>query len=432
MQRWKQEECEVDDYDPNYGGSCNAGWRPNVEVHEGTLPRNMELPTLINSDGTFRHGSNVTYITPKVKVASESRCKLITWTTPQRVLMLTTRDNDDISMPRGDRTGPPRPTLVGLATHLGLSKTTVSDALAGRGRMSAATRDRVQQAAKELGYRGNRIARGLRSGRSNAIGLYIPLQVRSFGYFMEFAHGATAAAAQIDCDLLLIARDPSTTAGALPQVDAVIVVDPIGDDPALAAFIDSDLPVVTAGRVLGPKQSQVDATVQADHRGTAAKVAGLLHQRGHGRIALVCSDAKFQSSATKDMCDGYRDYCHEFDVGPSEHPLPITASDHEIHSVVRRIVTDPQIGGIVFGPQGFAQRALVEITKSGRNPNTDIAIGSLVSSAYAADANESVVAVNLRAADFGARAVEIVAQVLNGVRFLPSEVVTHSVEITSR
>lgn len=331
----------------------------------------------------------------------------------------------------GDRPGAQRPTLVWLAAELGLSKTTVSDALSGRGRMSATTRNRVQQASREFGYRGNRTARGLRSGRSNAIGLYIPLQARSFGYFMEFAHGATSAAAEIDCDLLLIARDTSTTAAALPQVDAVIVVDPIVDDPALAAFIDSELPVVTAGRILGPKQSDADATVQADHRGTAAKIAGQLHRRGYGRIALVCSDAKFQSSATKDMYDGYRDYCTEFGVEPSEHPLPIIAGDREIHSVVRRILSDPQIGGIVFGLQGFAQRALVEIMRSGRNPDTDIAIGSLVGSAYAADSNESVVAVDLRAAEFGAQAVAMVARLLDGEPYPPGEIVSHAVDIRS-
>lgn len=51
---------------------------------------------------------------------------------------------------------PPRaPSIKTLAARLGLSRTTVSDALRGKGRVSEATVQRVQAAAKAVGYRPN-------------------------------------------------------------------------------------------------------------------------------------------------------------------------------------------------------------------------------------------------------------------------------------
>jgi len=49
----------------------------------------------------------------------------------------------------------PTPTLRTLAKTLGLSRTTVSDALRGSPRVKAETLQRVQTAAKEAGYERN-------------------------------------------------------------------------------------------------------------------------------------------------------------------------------------------------------------------------------------------------------------------------------------
>ncbi|XGU21714.1 LacI family DNA-binding transcriptional regulator [Rhodococcus sp. 3Y1] len=52
---------------------------------------------------------------------------------------------------------------------------TVSYALNGKGRVDAATRARVQEVADRLGYRANRSAQNLRSGRTATLGLMLPL-----------------------------------------------------------------------------------------------------------------------------------------------------------------------------------------------------------------------------------------------------------------
>lgn len=65
----------------------------------------------------------------------------------------------------------PRATIKDVATVAGVSVATASRALNDTGRMSQATRDRVQSVALDLGYRRNSMARGLVQRRSFTIGL---------------------------------------------------------------------------------------------------------------------------------------------------------------------------------------------------------------------------------------------------------------------
>ncbi|UYM25561.1 LacI family DNA-binding transcriptional regulator [Streptomyces albus] len=69
--------------------------------------------------------------------------------------------------------GPARPTSKDVARLAGVSHTAVSFVFNGRaeGNLSAATQQRIRQAAEQLGYRPNAVARGLRRSRTAVIGL---------------------------------------------------------------------------------------------------------------------------------------------------------------------------------------------------------------------------------------------------------------------
>src|SRR5882757_6380611 len=87
-----------------------------------------------------------------------------------------------------------------VAAAAGVSITTVSDALNGKGRLPDATRSHVREVAERLGYRPSAAARTLRTGRSGLIGLTVttygeePFTFTEFAYFAEMARAATSAA----------------------------------------------------------------------------------------------------------------------------------------------------------------------------------------------------------------------------------------------
>jgi LacI family transcriptional regulator len=65
-------------------------------------------------------------------------------------------------------------TIVDLANHLHISKSTVSRALRDRYDINPETRELVLKAAKELGYRPNTMAVNLKKNMSFTIGVIIP------------------------------------------------------------------------------------------------------------------------------------------------------------------------------------------------------------------------------------------------------------------
>ena len=66
-------------------------------------------------------------------------------------------------------------TLVDIAALAGVTPATVSRALSGNGRISAATRDKINEIVTSHGFQINQTARNLRLGRTHAIGVVIPL-----------------------------------------------------------------------------------------------------------------------------------------------------------------------------------------------------------------------------------------------------------------
>ena len=64
-------------------------------------------------------------------------------------------------------------TIRDVAQHCGVSTATVSRALAGKDYIRQELREQIQQAATEMGYRPNLVARNLRSAKSTTIGLVV-------------------------------------------------------------------------------------------------------------------------------------------------------------------------------------------------------------------------------------------------------------------
>ncbi|MDE6143409.1 MAG: LacI family transcriptional regulator [Muribaculaceae bacterium] len=72
-----------------------------------------------------------------------------------------------------------RVTITDIARHLRLSPSTVSRALSGDKNIRQETKDIIFKAADSLGYRRNRLAVSLRSGKTNIVGVVVNQMVAS-------------------------------------------------------------------------------------------------------------------------------------------------------------------------------------------------------------------------------------------------------------
>lgn len=180
-----------------------------------------------------------------------------------------------------------RPTIRDVASRAGVSKSLVSLVLQASGNVSESRRRAVLEAMDELGYRPNKLARGLSSPRSGTVGVLLN-DLRN-PWFIELLEGLTASlhAAGISpvlADSYTDRRVGRASVEALldQRVDGLVVVGTTTESAAIedAAAV---VPVVLAG-TLDPALPGVDAVVNDDDAG-ARKATGHLLALGHRRIA---------------------------------------------------------------------------------------------------------------------------------------------------
>jgi DNA-binding LacI/PurR family transcriptional regulator len=228
----------------------------------------------------------------------------------------------------------PRPiTLLDVARVAGVSRTTASAALGGGGRISEATRNRVLATAERLGYTANPAARHLRRGRLGILGLYLPNQVLSLSYYMDFAFGAAERAGEAGFALTLISPSVTARPSVDVPVDGFITVDPMVRDATVQSLLWSGLPVVTGERYLGDGPEPA-AVVESDHRRGMRDVLDHLHDRGARKPALLAPGD--ESSWGRSLRAAYRAWCEEHGVPERLRDIAFDANAEAVRSRCRR------------------------------------------------------------------------------------------------
>jgi DNA-binding LacI/PurR family transcriptional regulator len=205
-----------------------------------------------------------------------------------------------------------RPTLDTVARAAGVSRMTVSNAYNRPDQLSAATRDRVLDAARALGYAGpHPTAASLRLGRTDTVGVVLterlPEAFVDPGLVM-ILHGIATELSRAGNALLLVPAYGADGEALLRHalVDALILCSLAPDDPAVAAALDRRVPLVTVGY---PRLPRVPF-VGPDTGAAAGLVAEHLLALGHRRIAVlttVSGEARGPSRPIfGDRVDGFR------------------------------------------------------------------------------------------------------------------------------
>ena len=179
-----------------------------------------------------------------------------------------------------------RPRLEDVAARVGLSPASVSMVLSSAPGPSAATRERVLEAAAALGYRPDRTASLLARRRTHLVG--VMMEVRS-AFHAELVEDIHEAAERQGYDVVLSAvtrtRDERRAIETLVdfRCEALILLGPAAPASQLTA-LDRQLPVVVLGRRVAA--DGVDVVRSADDAGVGQAVDHLVGL-GHGAIAFV-------------------------------------------------------------------------------------------------------------------------------------------------
>lgn len=184
-------------------------------------------------------------------------------------------------------------TINEVAEALGVSATTVSRALSGKGRIGEKTRQRVIEYARDHGFQPNterKIKNGNRGTDTIAIVLPEAKELADQPFFYTCMSGVNEMAQANACDTLIITagiQDLSQLRRVVGagKVDGVILAQTYRIDPFAAYLKDQKIPFVAIGSL------DDDDVVQVDHdnRGGCRDLTAILLARGMRRIAYLGS-----------------------------------------------------------------------------------------------------------------------------------------------
>lgn len=198
-----------------------------------------------------------------------------------------------------------------VAAHAGVSQTTVSHVLNAtpHTRVSEDTAARVRASAKELGYRPNRLARGLRMHASDMIGL-VTEEIATTPHAGRIILGAQEEASRRNLTLAIINSelnpepdvDPAPIQAFLDrQADGIIYATVYHDEIVTPENLRSRPAVLIGAR----DTAGTISAVLPDERAGAASVVEMLVTKGHERIAFAASAEDVP--ATRGRLRGYLD-----------------------------------------------------------------------------------------------------------------------------
>jgi LacI family transcriptional regulator len=183
---------------------------------------------------------------------------------------------------------------------------TVSRVLSGRGYASSRTRELVLQAAKEIEYVPNGMARGLKTQRSGLIALLVPEIVNSF--YTTVSRGVEDVANANGLQVIVGNTDENVAKERAyielmisSQVDGVIVAPAGNTAETLTPLITKSIPTVLVDRAVAGIATDI---VRGDGVGDAATLTRHLLDLGHRRTALV--NGHLDTSVARDREQGFR------------------------------------------------------------------------------------------------------------------------------
>jgi LacI family transcriptional regulator len=257
--------------------------------------------------------------------------------------------------------------LKDVATHVGVSTALVSYVLNGKekeARVSAQMADKIRKAVEQLKYQPNMIAKSLKSGRTNTIGLIVadisnPFfsniariiedEAKKQGYVVIFGSSDESDKKQEDLINVFLNR----------QVDAFILSPAAGTESQIRLLRKKGIPVILIDRYF----SDVDVdSVHVDNHQATYQAAKHLLANGRSKIAMV--SYKNPMAHMRDRVNGYVDAMKENGIKiKKEWMIEASYSDlpQDMAKGLGKVLKPLSVDAVMFASNSLAVAGLKEI-----------------------------------------------------------------------
>lgn len=275
--------------------------------------------------------------------------------------------------------------LNDIALQLGVSKTLVSFVLNGKGKEYRIGEDickKVLEVAKALNYTPNRIAQGLRTGRTNTIGLIIADIANPF--FGILGREIEQEAARYGYRVIFCSSDenPEKSKQQIAmlqqsQVDGFIISPPMNSQEQIRSLVKGTIPFVLIDRYFPEIETNY---IVVDNFDAAYRATNHLLALGRKKIANITVNMDLVNM--KERLEGYRQALRDASVEVDENLVKILPFSHDNKDVARAIKElvgksgNKKIDAILFSTSKLGINGIESISALGLKIPEDIAIVS--------------------------------------------------------
>ena len=303
-----------------------------------------------------------------------------------------------------------------MARECGVNVSTVSRALNDGYGVHRDTRKLVRAAADRLGYRANRLARSLVTGRSHSIGLVVS-DIRN-PFFAEIARGAEDAARAASCDLILCNSDLDRAKQMQcieslmdKRVDGILMNSVSALDRGQQEKLSSStVPIVLLNRTAA---RSAFCSVRADNETGGALAADYLRKMGHRQIAHLSGPRRHGN-----LSDRAHGFVRALEAGTDPiHPVVLHGANSFAGArelVQKLLTTDPVVTAIFAANDAMAFGVIRELLEAGRRIPEDVSVIGFDDVELASVVHPPLTTIHQPTYDIGKAAVEILIRLAGG------------------
>ncbi len=277
---------------------------------------------------------------------------------------------------------PKKTSLADIANSLGVSRTLVSMVLNGRGDengINSDTQKRVLAKAKELNYKPNQLARGLRLGRTNTIGLIVADISNPF--YATVARGIEDLAGQHGFRLMVCSSDEDSQKESEliqmfrdRQADGLIISTTQQNNDEIMALREDNYPFVLIDRHL--EGLDINSVTVDNHLG-ATQAVDHLAQNGAKKIGLL-KISPTHLSTMRDRVSGFLDATKTHMLASSPdliQEIPFNRVKEGVYEALEYLLGDEVKADAIFAANNNLAAACLEYAReNGLNIPQDIAL----------------------------------------------------------
>lgn len=319
-------------------------------------------------------------------------------------------------------------TIGDIAQDLGLSKSTISRAMSGKGRISEATMLKVQDYIREHNYKPNAIAKGLAQSKTYNIGVVLPADANliEIPFFQGCLMGICEETASQDYDVVvtMIKEDDITFLKRLvnnQKVDGVILTRSLVNDVPANYLKEAGIPFIVIGSCEDNDIIQVDS----DHVAGCCELTSFLLISGCRSLALLAGNQNH--IVNRNRYAGFVKAFQDLNVSMNESVVFLDMNNNILIDRAVKTVMERHIDCIICTDDLICSRVLTELDTGNYSIPEDVKVASFYNNAHLESYNPPITALSIDPKELGIAAAKRLIDIISGLSGIPKTWVNYEI-----